>query len=89
MIELNKEHWMRKTLKYLAKHKDVSHIRAELARAHIMIALLALVIIGLLSLGNAQSLSFDPMLSGIAVGLLVIVAILSIGVTFAVTRKSK
>lgn len=80
---------MRKTLKYLAKHKDIAVVRAELVRAHVMIALLSLVIVGILALGNTDYLSFDPTLSAIAVGLLVIVATLSLGVVLAVYKQRK
>jgi predicted Co/Zn/Cd cation transporter (cation efflux family) len=79
---------MRKTLKYLSKHKDIAVVRTELIRAHIMIMLLALVIISLLALGS-MNVTFDPVLSGISVALLAIVAIISLAVAMAVARQKK
>lgn len=79
---------MRKTLSYLSKHKDIAVVRAELVRAHVMIVLLSMVAIGLLAVGNiGSSVTFNPELSAVAVGLLVIVAIVSLGVALAVARK--
>jgi hypothetical protein len=80
---------MRKTLTYLEKHKNIGDVRAELIRAHVMIVLLAMVSIGLLAIGNMGNLTYNPELSGIAVALLAVVAIVSLGVALAVARKNK
>ncbi len=77
---------MKKTLLFLSKHKNTV-VRGELARAHIMIGLLALVVVTLLALGNVDNLVFDPVLSSIAAALLVIVAIISFGVACALLRR--
>jgi hypothetical protein len=81
---------MRKTLKYLNKHsKDIGIVRGELIRAHVMIVLLSLVIITLLTLSSANEVIFNPILSGIAITLLDIIAIISLIVAIAVARQRK
>ncbi len=63
---------MRKPFKKFLKQTTIE-VRAELARAHLIIALLSLAIIVLLSIGVVQPVSFDPVMSAICIVLLIIV----------------
>ena len=68
---------MSKLFKKFSKQNS-KDIRYELVRAHIIIALLSIAIIVLLSLGATQLVTFNAVLSGICIILLVIVAFLSL-----------
>lgn len=69
------------------KKKNLGEMRRELAHAHLMVALLAIAVIALLSLGSTQPVTFDGTLSAICVSLLCIVAIFSLSVSITLYRK--
>lgn len=68
-------------------NKNVKQMKMELARAHLIIALLSIAIISLLSIGEKQVVSFDSTLSAICVVLLSIVTIISLCVSVKLYRK--
>lgn len=68
-------------------NKNIKQMRNELARAHLIIALLSVSIISLLTMGVSQPISFDPMLSAVSVALLSIVTIISLCITISLYRK--
>lgn len=72
----------------LAK-RNANELRRELARAHMVIALLSIGVITLLALGSHEPVSFDPTLSAICVVLLVVVTIISLCVSIALFRNKK
>lgn len=67
----------------------MDNFRHELARAHIIIALLSVAIIMLVSLGAAKSFAFDATLSAICIILLCFVMLISlcISLTLLVCKK--
>ena len=67
--------------------KNLVEIRRELARAHLIIALLSLVAIVLLTLGSTQPVMFDGTLSAICVILLSAVAFISLCMSVTLFRK--
>ncbi len=69
--------------------QNTAEIRKELARAHVMIALLSMAIITLLSLGAIQPVSYDQSLSAICVVLLSIVALISLGMAYNLSKSKK
>jgi hypothetical protein len=69
------------------KKRNLNDYKMELARAHIIVALLSLGIVALLSLGANQQVSFDPTLSAISVVLLLIITILSVCTAVSMYRK--
>jgi hypothetical protein len=77
---------MKKIFKKLAK-KNVSELRHELGRAHLIVALLSVGVCALLTLGATTQVEFDPTLSAICVALLSFVTIISIGSSIALLRK--
>jgi len=77
---------MKKLFKKIAK-KNIKEVRAELARAHLIIAMLSIAVIALLALGATQPVTFDPTLSAICVVLLSIVAIVSLSTALNLFRK--
>jgi len=77
---------MKKLHKRISK-KNIKDLRLELAHAHMIIALLAIAIIALLSLGVSQPISFDATLSAISVALLVLVTIFSLCVSITLYQK--
>lgn len=72
---------MNKLIQYLGKHKD-NIVRRELARAHLMIALLSLVIIVWLVIGRGQTITFDPVFTIVAAILLLIVIAISLTMSY-------
>lgn len=69
---------MEKLLKKLSQQK-ISDVRRELARAHLIIALLCVVIVMLLLQGATRPLLLDPTLSVICSALLGFVVLISLG----------
>jgi len=74
--------------KYLSKFqmKDKT-AKAELARAHEMIVLLAVALMYILALSSTTQLILDPLLAFIAVGLLAVVGVISLSVVVTLLRK--
>lgn len=80
---------MEKLLKKLSKQK-LADVRQELSRAHLIIALLSLIIIGLLMQGSTVAIILDLKLSIICALLLTLVALTSFTMSFALAyTKSK
>lgn len=77
---------MAKLFKKLANRK-INEVRMELARAHLIIALLSLAVITLLALGATQPVTFDAALSAVCVALLSVVAIISSCIAISLYRK--
>ncbi len=77
---------MNKLFKKLSK-KNLNEVRVELARAHLIVALLALVVITLVTMGATQPIAFDQTLSAICVVLLSVVAIISLSTSITIYRK--
>jgi hypothetical protein len=75
-------------LKKLSKQK-IGEVRQELARAHLIIALLAIVVIVLLIQGTIAPIGLEPILSTISSILLSVVALVSLSITFALTFIKK
>lgn len=71
------------------KKQSSNDVRQELGRAHIIIALLAVVSIALLALGSAQDIIFDPTLSTVAGTLLGILALISVTISYYLTNFKK
>jgi hypothetical protein len=69
--------------------KSTAEIRKELARAHLIIALLSMALIVLLSLGAIQPVTFDATLSAICVILLSLIAFISTCVSFTLFSNKK
>ena len=79
---------MKKIFKKLS-NRSTTEIRKELSRAHLIITLLSVIAIVLLILGVDERIVLDPTLSGIAGGLLVIVALISFSVSAATSPNNK
>jgi hypothetical protein len=79
---------VKKILKKLS-NQTVTGTRNELARAHFIITLLSIIAIILLVLGVDERVVFDATLSGIAGGLLIIVALISFSVSLTLSSKKK
>jgi len=79
---------MSKLLKKFMK-KNGKDFRQELARAHLIIALLSICIIVLLSLGTIQPVTYDQSLSAVCVVLLTIVALISLCMTYKLSNTKK
>jgi hypothetical protein len=79
---------MKPILKKLSKQK-IGEVRQELARAHVIIALLAIVVIVLLIQGSIAPIALEPTLSTISSVLLGIVALISLSITFALSLIKK
>jgi len=69
--------------------QNIKQVRAELARAHVIIALLALGIVMLLAQSTLAPVAFDPWLAGFCVALLILVTILSFSVAMTLRRIKK
>lgn len=69
--------------------QSINGVRKELARAHLIITLLAISAIMLLVLGVAEKAPLDPTLAGICGGLLIIVVIISINVSLSLYNLKK
>jgi len=69
--------------------KNATDLRKELIRAHIIIALLSISVIGLISLNSIQYITLDPLLSAICVILLSIVTFTSLCTAFALSKVKK
>ena len=78
---------MKKTLISKFADKNLAGMRRELARAHLIIALLCLVGIALLALGSVEAITFDATLSAICVILLSIIALISTCMSVKLFRK--
>lgn len=78
---------MKKTVISKFANKNLAGMRRELARAHIIIALLSLVSIALLALGSVEAITFDATLSAICVVLLSIVALISVCMSVTLFRQ--
>jgi len=78
---------MKKTVISKFANKNLAGMRSELARAHIIIALLCLVSIALLALGSVESITFDATLSATCVILLSIIALISTCMSVTLFRK--
>lgn len=79
---------MKKLFKHSGK-RNIHDFRRELARAHMIIALLSFAIIVLLTVGAIQPVSYDPMLSAICVVLLSIVTIISLCMSISLFKSKK
>lgn len=79
---------MKKLFKKLAQQK-VADVRQELARAHLIIAMLSTTSIMLLVLGATQPITLDAGLSTIGVALLTIVALTSLAMSLALFDYNK
>jgi hypothetical protein len=79
---------MSKMFKKFTKQTSAD-IRKELARAHIIIAMLSIAIIVLLSLGAVQPVSFDQSLSAICVVLLSLVTFVSACMSYTLLKTKK
>jgi hypothetical protein len=79
---------MSKMFKKFTK-QNAADFRRELARAHIIIALLSIALITLLSLGTVQPVSFDQSLSAVCVVLLSIVALVSLCMSYTLFKTKK
>ncbi|MBC7943219.1 hypothetical protein H7X68_01835 [Candidatus Saccharibacteria bacterium] len=75
---------MKKLFKKLAQQK-LNNVRDELARAHLIIALLSVAVIMLLIQGSTQPIELDVNLSILGEVLLGIVALTSIFMSFALS----
>ncbi len=75
---------MKKLFKKLAQQK-INNVRDELARAHLIIALLSVAVIMLLIQGSTQPIELDVNLSILGEVLLGIVALTSIFMSFALS----
>ncbi|NTW62135.1 hypothetical protein HGB25_01840 [Candidatus Saccharibacteria bacterium] len=69
--------------------RNLKQFQMELARAHMMIAMLAVVVVLFVSLGALQKTAFDPTLSAICVILLIFVTIISLCTSLFLFRKKK
>lgn len=69
--------------------KKLGDLRKELSRAHLIIALLSLVICVLLIEGSTQPVLFDPLLATISIVLLLIVGITSLVISTVAWRTKK
>ncbi|HZJ34700.1 MAG TPA: hypothetical protein VFD55_01650 [Candidatus Angelobacter sp.] len=69
--------------------QSINELRGELARAHIIIALISIIAIALLMLGMDKEIIVDPKLSIICIGLLVIVLLNSISTSLALSIRKK
>ena len=70
--------------------QNVTEIRHELARAHLLITLLSIICILLLSIGTALTTEFvDANLFIIADTLLAILALISLGISFVLYSHKK
>ena len=79
---------MKKIFKKLS-NRSTAEIRKELSRAHLIITMLSIIAIVLLVLGVDERVVLDPTLSGIAGGLLIIVALISFSVSAATSPNNK
>jgi hypothetical protein len=79
---------MSKFFKKFSK-QNARDIRRELARSHLIIALLSIAIIILLSIGAMQPITFDAILSAVCVVLLSIVAFISLCMAFTLFTCKK
>lgn len=79
---------MNNIFKKFAK-KSAAEMRRELARAHLIIALLSMALISMLSLCATQAVQLDPVLSGICVILLLVVAIVSLLTSVTLFKNKK
>jgi len=77
---------MSKMFKKLDK-KNIKEVKAELARAHMIVTLLSIAVIILLTLGTSQPVTFDITLSAVCVALLSIVAVISLCVSVSLYKK--
>lgn len=79
---------MNKLFKKIARN-NVKELRAELARAHLIIALLSIIAIVLLILGTNLTVSLNPYLSTSAGILLTIVAATSTIISYSLFTNKK
>jgi hypothetical protein len=77
---MNKTHFK----KFSVKNKALKH---ELLRAHGMIILLVVALMGMLTFSSSFDLTLDPILTFAAVFLLAIVGVLSLSVVIALARN--
>ena len=69
--------------------QNISELRGELARAHIIISLVSIIAISVLILGMDEQIIIDPKLSIICIGLLVIILLNSISTSLALSSRKK
>lgn len=79
---------MKKLFKKMSK-QNISEVRQELARAHLIIALLSIISIVLLILGTTLTIEFDAELSTIAGVLLGVLTLISITMSFVLFKQKK
>lgn len=79
---MNKKHYK----KFQIKDRTLKN---ELARAHGMIILLVIALMGVLAISNMLETTFDPILTFIAILLLAIVGLLSLSVVASMLMKHK
>jgi uncharacterized protein YacL len=76
--------------KYFTKFNTKDTVlKHELARAHGMIVLLVIALMGVLAFSSSSALILDPILSFSAVFLLAIVGVISLSVVVTLTKKRK
>jgi hypothetical protein len=69
--------------------QNISEVRQELARAHLIIALLSIISIVLLMLGTTLTIEFDAKLSTIAGVLLGALTLISVTMSFVLFKQKK
>jgi peptidoglycan/LPS O-acetylase OafA/YrhL len=69
--------------------QNIHEVRRELARAHLIIALLSVAVIVLLSLGATQPVTFNPVMSAVCVVLLSVVAFISLCMSYTLYTCKK
>ena len=67
--------------------KNINEMRKELARAHIIVVLLAGVVAALVSFGVTQPMTFEPTLSAICVALMLFVMVVSLSTSINLLKK--
>lgn len=74
--------------KYLSKfHIKDKTVKAELARAHVMIVLLVITLMFVLSLATMADIVLDPLLTFIIIVLLAFVGLISLSVVVTLLKK--
>lgn len=81
---------MSKKLLVRLKNQKIGDVRRELGRAHLIIALLAFVVIALLTQAAAVLTEYQTSLTALAIALLAILSIISLSIActlFVINRK--
>lgn len=70
-----------------ANKRTMAEFRRELARAHLLIAMMAVIIIMLVSIGTSQLATVDARLSAVCIALLTIVTAISLYMSVSLSQK--